>query len=61
LEHAAIMLAVVGITHWGMKFAKRTDVLGARNTAFISAGVFIMLILGILLLPQGARLLGFGD
>lgn len=58
LEHAFIMVVTVGIAHWGLRFAKRSDALGTRNTFMICLGTLILIILGILILPNGSQLLG---
>lgn len=58
MEHATIMLIAVGISHWGLRFAKRADALGSRNTLFVTIATTILIVLGILILPQGSYLLG---
>jgi hypothetical protein len=61
MEHAVIMLAAVGIGHYAGKFLKMPAPVGPRNTMIMMAGTVILIILGILMLPQGARLLGMGQ
>ena len=58
LEHAGIMLVTLGVAHWGMKFLKAPAPAGPRNTFIVLVAVIVLIVLGILLLPQGRTLLG---
>ena len=57
-EHAGIMLVTLGVAHWGMKFMKAPAPAGPRNTLIVTVAVLVLVLLGILLLPQGRTLLG---
>ena len=58
LEHGFIMLVAVGLGHYGLKFLRAPAPIGARNTMFVIAATLILIVLGILLQPNGRRLLG---
>ena len=60
LEHAFIMLIVLGIAHMSGKFMRRPSPIGPRNTMFMMAATIILIVLGIMLLPTGPALLGMG-
>lgn len=57
MEHAAIMLTAVGIVHFANKYMRLPAPLGPRNTMILMAGTIVLIVLGILMLPQGASLL----
>ncbi len=57
LEHGFIMLVAVGIGHWGLKFVRKGGAMGTRNTMLVVAATIILIVLGILILPNGRALL----
>jgi heme A synthase len=58
MEHGALMLVVVGLAHYGMRFVRMPAPVGPRNMTIVLAGLIILIILGILILPQGMAVLG---
>lgn len=59
MEHAVIMLAAVGAVHVAGKYLRMPAPLGPRNTMILMLGSIVLIVLGILMLPQGyATLVG---
>jgi len=59
LEHAAIMLVAVGIVHMATARWKRLDpAQTTRQTFILMFGSVLLVLLGILILPQGRVILG---
>ncbi len=60
LEHAFIMLVMVGVAHYGMKYFRTPGPLGPRNIFLVLLTTLILIVLGISILPTGRVLLGIG-
>ena len=58
LEHATIMIVTLGVAHYGLKFLRSTAPSAPRNAAIVMAGILVLILCGILLLPQGLKVLG---
>lgn len=60
LEHAFLMLVMVGVAHYGMKYFRTPGPLGSRNIFLVMLTTLILIVLGIMILPTGRILLGMG-
>ena len=60
LEHAFVMLVMLGIAHYGMKFFRTPSPMGPRNMFLVMLTTLILIVLGIMILPTGRVLLGMG-
>lgn len=56
--HGVTMITAISFGHLGLRYTKRTDVRGARYTLYVVVCVFLMVFIGILILPHGRYLLG---
>ena len=58
LEHAFLMLVMVGVAHYGLKYLRTPGPLGPRNVFLVMLTTLILIVLGIAILPTGRVLLG---
>lgn len=58
LEHAFIMLVAVGMVHMTARWRQVPPQIAVRNTTLMIFGSLVLIILAILILPQGSHALG---
>lgn len=60
LEHAVMMIVAVGLVHMTARWRTAPAAIAGRNTTIMLVGSLIVILLGIMILPQGRFLLGMG-
>lgn len=53
LEHMGMMIIAVALSHMSARFKKAEDTIRFRNTFFLYLGVFVLIFVGLVTLPNG--------
>lgn len=53
LEHMGMMIIAVVLSHMSARFKKAEDTIRFRNTSFLYLGVFVLIFVGLVTLPNG--------